>query len=90
MTQPLAAIRIITLFAAYRERFGSAAAEQLIVELARRNSSGLTQSLTGHVCAVEGCEKRAYGLNLYCPMHRLRYQRHGDPTVELKRGRKRH
>lgn len=84
----IAALRILTLFAAYRERYGDAAARALVAELSRRNVPGLAQSGGARICVVELCENRAYGLNLYCPLHRRRFQRHGDPTVALKRGRK--
>lgn len=86
--QTLAAIRILALVAAYRERFGGEVTDALITELARRNCQRLTNCGAGKKCAVAECENRAYGLNLYCPMHRLRYQRHGDPNVRLPRGRK--
>jgi len=33
------------------------------------------------------CGKRAYAEHAYCPMHQLRYERHGDATVEVPRGR---
>jgi len=51
-------------------------------------ASGVAQSKAVLTCLVDGCEARAFGLNLYCPKHRRRYQRHGDPATVLKRGRK--
>lgn len=30
-------------------------------------------------CAIEGCEKRRAKKDQYCPMHRARMHRHGDP-----------
>ena len=40
-------------------------------------------------CAVDGCRRRAWKDNRYCPLHHLRNERHGDPSVVLPRGRKR-
>lgn len=40
-------------------------------------------------CAAPGCEQRAYADNPYCPVHTRRYERRGDPTIVLARGRKR-
>lgn len=37
-------------------------------------------------CSVDGCDRRAWKDNPYCPMHTLRARRHGDPTVVGKRG----
>lgn len=39
-------------------------------------------------CVVVGCSGRAWGDNIYCKKHNLRAVRHGDPTIVLKRGRK--
>lgn len=39
-------------------------------------------------CAIAECDARAYKDNPYCPLHTLRAQRHGDPSVVLKRGPK--
>jgi len=56
--------------------------------LENNNARGVAQSTAVLTCLVDGCEERAFGLNLYCPKHRRRYQRHGDPATVLKRGRK--
>lgn len=70
------------------ERAEAKAAGHLTQSPHSESASPLAQS-TGHfTCIVEGCDKRAYGLNLYCPTHRRRAQRHGDPTIVGRRGRK--
>lgn len=44
---------------------------------------------TFRACFVGTCERQAYGNSPYCKMHSLRSQRHGDPNIVLRRGRKR-
>lgn len=39
-------------------------------------------------CGAQGCTNRAYGNNSYCQRCTRRFQRHGDPNIVLKRGRK--
>ena len=39
-------------------------------------------------CGVDGCDEPATGDHPYCKLHQMRYERHGDPTIVLKRGRK--
>lgn len=39
-------------------------------------------------CTADGCSKRAYKDNPYCPVCTRRYDRHGDPMITLTRGRK--
>lgn len=85
--QSLAALRICMALAAYRERYGEGAARLLIAGL-EKCISPAHKGTAGLQCLVDGCEKRAFGLHLYCPKHRLRYQRHGDPTITQRRGRK--
>ena len=83
MNDRLAALRIMALVAEFQERYGEDATRSLL-----RNLPGLAQFGAARLCEVDGCEERAYGLNLYCPLHRRRFQRHGDPTMRLTRGRK--
>lgn len=47
----------------------------------------LVHTYAGHtVCVL--CDKRTYAGSAYCPTHIRRFQRHGDPNIVLKRGRK--
>jgi hypothetical protein len=40
------------------------------------------------VCDFPGCRSIRSGQTRYCKLHRMRYERHGDPAVVLQRGRK--
>lgn len=46
-------------------------------------------AVSAMLCAVDGCGQPATGEHHYCKLHQMRYQRHGDPAIVQKRGRKR-
>jgi hypothetical protein len=51
-------------------------------------SRGRPRARVIRYCAVPECGARAYKNNPYCPVCTRRAERHGDPTIVLKRGRK--
>ena len=54
-----------------------------------KSVSAVTNCDSGNrICAVEGCQARAYAQHNYCTRHRLRFERTGDPMLVRKRGRK--
>lgn len=79
----LAALRIIVLVTAYRERFGERAASRLAQQCVR-----VAHRFPARLCAVEGCQKPRAGAHPYCKKHQMRYARHGDPTIVRTPGRK--
>lgn len=79
----LAAIRILALVAAYRERFGERAAQCLAIKCVR-----VAHRFTDRLCGVQGCDNVRAGAHPYCKKHQMRYARHGDPTIVCRPGRK--
>jgi hypothetical protein len=60
-----------------------------LADLATKQSATTTCTIPSvPLCSIDGCQNRAYKTNLYCSVHIRRFQRHGDPNIVLKPGRK--